>query len=159
MLTNKYRTGLLNSFKRLKFTENVYSFNYGYANILQKQWLKNKGKCGICGDPFDGPRSHEHGEKYDHKFISRTFKQNEIINVTVEITKDLSGYIEFRICDNSNDDVITVDCLDKNVLEIGDTKYKQYKVWNSGYHVIPIQLPENLTCDKCLLQFRYHTGK
>ncbi|VDI03608.1 Hypothetical predicted protein [Mytilus galloprovincialis] len=125
---------------------------------FEKQWLKNKGKCGICGDPFDGPRDHENGEKYDHKFISRTFKHNEIINVTVEITKNLSGYIEFRICDNSNDNVITVDCLDRNVLEIGDTKYKKYKVWNSGYHVIPIQLPNNLTCDKCLLQFRYHTG-
>ncbi|XP_076085054.1 uncharacterized protein LOC143055895 isoform X1 [Mytilus galloprovincialis] len=125
---------------------------------FEEQWLKNKGKCGICGDPFDGPRDHEHGEKYDHKFISRTFKHNEIINVTVEITKNLSGYIEFKICDNSNDNVITVDCLDRNVLEIGDTKYKKYKVWNSGYHVIPIQLPENLTCDKCSLQFRYHTG-
>ncbi|CAC5392944.1 unnamed protein product [Mytilus coruscus] len=123
-----------------------------------KQWLKSKGKCGICGDPFDGPLDHENGEKYDHKFISRTFKQNEIINVTVEIIEALSGYIEFRICDNSNDKIITSDCLDSNVLEIGDTKYKKYNVWNSGYHVIPLQLPVNLTCDKCLLQFRYHTG-
>jgi hypothetical protein len=79
--------------------------------------------------------------------------------VTVETKSDMFGYFEFRICPYNDDQSVTKECLNKNVLEIGDTGYTRYKVWYQGYHVIPLQLPADLKCDKCLLQFHYHTGK
>jgi hypothetical protein len=79
--------------------------------------------------------------------------------VTVETKSDMFGYFEFRICPYNDDQSVTKECLNKNILEIGDTGYTRYKVWYQGYHVIPLQLPADLKCDKCLLQFHYHTGK
>lgn len=79
--------------------------------------------------------------------------------MTVETISDMFGYFEFRICPYNDDQSVTKECLNKNILEIGDTGYTRYKVWYQGYHVIPLQLPADLKCDKCLLQFQYHTGK
>ena len=33
---------------------------YFYA-LFQNQWTVNGGKCGLCGDPYQGPRRHEEG--------------------------------------------------------------------------------------------------
>ena len=127
--------------------------------FLQKQWLENKGKCGICGDPIDNTQEFSDENNHRNEFISQTFLQNEIIHVTIETISELYGYLEFRICPYNEKGVTTKDCLDRNILEIGDTGYKRYKVWNSGYHVVPLKLPEKLNCERCLLQLKYHTGK
>ena len=46
---------------------------------LQTQWNINKGKCGICGDRWDGPkpRDHEVGGKYYQGTIVETYKKGE----------------------------------------------------------------------------------
>ena len=28
----------------------------------------------------------------------------------------------------------------------------------SGVHVIPLQLPRDITCDHCVIQWKFHTG-
>ena len=44
------------------------------------------GKCGICGDPYQGPRDHEAGGKYASGVIVKTYRQGAAIPVTVDIT-------------------------------------------------------------------------
>lgn len=64
----------------------------------------NKGKCGICGDPYNSPqpRENEAGGKYGKGIISRSYKANSIIKVRVELSTNHKGWFEFRLCPNNN---------------------------------------------------------
>ena len=58
---------------------------------LQIQWEMNGGKCGVCGDRFDGPRDNEIGGKYANGIIVRKYKPGATIDVTVHITANHKG--------------------------------------------------------------------
>ena len=45
--------------------------------------LKLGGKCGMCGDPYDGPRNHELGGKYATGTITRTYNMGQIFDVKI----------------------------------------------------------------------------
>lgn len=126
--------------------------------IFQRRWIQNKGQCGICGDPADGPREHEIGGKFYSGHISKSFSQNTVIDVAIETKSVFKGYVEFKICDYSGSSPVTQDCLNNHVLKIGGTNHSRYRILNQGYHVIPLQLPEKLYCKECLLQLKYHIG-
>lgn len=49
--------------------------------FFQRQWDSNGGKCGICGDPWDGVRENEAGGRYATGIISRKYKEGQIIDV------------------------------------------------------------------------------
>ena len=44
------------------------------------------GKCGICGDPYDGIRKHEAGGEFTNGIITRNYVQNGVMEVAVELT-------------------------------------------------------------------------
>jgi len=73
-------------------------------NQLQRQWIVNKGKCGVCGDPYDEPvKPHQApGGIFATGTIVRTYKQGDIIPVTIQITATHKGYYEFKLCPNNN---------------------------------------------------------
>ena len=48
---------------------------------LQRQWNRNGGKCGICGDPWDGVRENEAGGRYATGTISRQYTEGQVIDV------------------------------------------------------------------------------
>ena len=48
---------------------------------LQRQWGRNGGKCGICGDPWDGLRENEAGGRYAKGIITRNYTEGQIIDV------------------------------------------------------------------------------
>lgn len=124
--------------------------------MFQTQWKNNNGKCGLCGDPWSDPRDHELGGKYFTNHISSSYKRNSVIDLTVNMNKNSLGWMEFRIHPYNKD--IAQEDLNSYLLEIGGTRTTRYRVHRSGYHVIPVKLPENLECDRCLLQWKYHTG-
>lgn len=124
--------------------------------MFQTQWKNNNGKCGLCGDPWSDPRDHELGGKYFTNHISSSYKRNSVIDLTVNMNKNSLGWMEFRIHPYNKD--IAQEDLNSYLLEIGGTRTTRYRVNRSGYHVIPVKLPENLECDRCLLQWKYHTG-
>ena len=72
------------------------------------------GKCGICGDPWDGPKPHEVPGRYANGIIVDNFKSGHEVEVTVQVTKYHKGYFEFKWCpnDNINEDPVQ-DCFDK----------------------------------------------
>lgn len=57
-----------------------------YFFPLQTQWARNKGKCGVCGDPFHKVRDHETGGKYANGIIGREYAEGDVIPVSVLIT-------------------------------------------------------------------------
>ena len=82
--------------------------------VFQNQWQRYKGKCGICGDPWQGPRENEAGGKYANGIITARFTAGQVIDVTIQITANHKGWHEFRLCRNNNyERVISQECLDR----------------------------------------------
>ncbi|XP_064601261.1 uncharacterized protein LOC135467415 [Liolophura sinensis] len=145
-------------------TPHNYDDNQLFCGGVQNQWEVHGGKCGVCGDPWQGPREHEAGGKFANGIIVKQYEKGEIISVTVQLTANHKGWFEFRICKNNNPGKrITHECLDKNLLKLADggTRFEVYgKV---GYGVsekfeIKLQLPQDLICTQCVLQWKYNAG-
>ncbi|XP_060596753.1 uncharacterized protein LOC132750735 [Ruditapes philippinarum] len=123
--------------------------------------LSNGGKCGVCGDPWNGKRENEAGGKYATGTIVRKYSIGQTINLQVDITSNRYGWMEFRICPNNDaTKAVTHDCLNAHVLQRADgngTKtyitVKRYGVWNMTY-----KLPTDMKCTQCVLQWKYNTG-
>ncbi|XP_074596675.1 uncharacterized protein LOC141851785 [Brevipalpus obovatus] len=121
--------------------------------------LKQKiqtGKCGICGDPFKGPRDSEVGGKWVTKppTIVATYKSGQWITVKPILTARHGGYHEFRICPAVSDTVeVTEDCLNKHTLEVKGSKDKKYMI--NRKDPIQVKLPTGMTCKRCVFQWDY----
>ncbi|PVD36382.1 hypothetical protein C0Q70_03364 [Pomacea canaliculata] len=116
------------------------------------------GKCGICGDPYQGPRENEAGGKYATGVISRVYKQGQTIDVIVEVTANHLGWFEFKICPQNNPKMeATQECLDKHVLRLSDGSATRYYIGSqSGSIPARVQLPQDITCSHCVLQWKWH---
>lgn len=99
-----------------------------YCGGFNRQWQKNYGQCGICGDPFNVPlpRDNEYGGKYGLGVIVRKYNPGADVTLRIELTASHMGYFEFRVCP---DKAATQDCLDKYVLVSG--KEHLFKIMKS----------------------------
>jgi hypothetical protein len=88
------------------------------------------------------------------------------------------GYFEFRLCQNNEKmKKVKQNCFDKNLLLIYDnnentlptdkmralnTDMNRYKYFlphkNNTFFYVRVQLPSNVVCKYCILQWRYHAG-
>ncbi|XP_056009413.1 uncharacterized protein LOC125680015 [Ostrea edulis] len=124
-----------------------------------RQWTVNDGKCGVCGDPFDGVRKNEAGGEYATGVIGRNYTRGQIITVDIEITASHDGNFQFKICPHNNlTEPVSQACLDQNKLKLAGTNEYKYQLENPGRHSIKLQLPPNMTCSQCILQWHYTTG-
>ncbi|KAG7200447.1 hypothetical protein KM043_016050 [Ampulex compressa] len=139
-------------------TPHDYNDNQCYCGGFTRQWQRNKGKCGICGDAWDAqtPRAHETGGKFGNGVIVRRYRTGSVIPVRVELTANHRGHFEFRTCAMTyRDQEVTQECLDKYVLraENGSTQYYPgpgNKIFEGRF-----KLPDDLTCSQCVFQWRY----
>ncbi|CAF0864310.1 unnamed protein product [Rotaria sordida] len=119
----------------------------------------NGGKCGVCGDSYNGPRYHEIGGRYATNIIVRHYLSGALIDVKILLSANHKGFMEFRLCSILDPNIeVTQECLDQNILYI-EGFGKQYIV-NEGMDLIflRVQLPHGLSCSRCVLQWRYHAG-
>lgn len=134
--------------------------NFNGLYFFQHQWQMNSGKCGVCGDPYDfSPRHNEVGGKFANGIVSRYYSTNDtFINVIVEVKKNMRGYFEFRLCPEVSESVpVTHACLDKYHLEI-EGHGKQFEAVHRGMNHLQIRLPVGVACERCVLQWKWHTG-
>ncbi|KAK2720990.1 hypothetical protein QYM36_004768, partial [Artemia franciscana] len=136
----------------------------GFCGGYERQWLVNKGKCGICGDPFDeNIKPHEApGGIYATGTIVRTYAEGQVIPVTIQITAVHKGYYEFRLCPNvdPNRDP-PQECFDQFPLEfVGGTTGGKFYVTTlpSGTYKAQLKLPSGVSCSRCIIQWNYITG-
>ncbi|XP_023944733.1 uncharacterized protein LOC112050657 [Bicyclus anynana] len=121
------------------------------------QFSTNKGKCGLCGDPWDAPdpKRHELGGEYGSGLIVATYHSGQVFTAEVEITVHHKGYWYFKICPDphSKDQA----CFDKYpvYLEKGG---KYFFPPTQGLFKVKYRLPQGLVCDHCVLQWRYVAG-
>ncbi|XP_064596569.1 uncharacterized protein LOC135463183 [Liolophura sinensis] len=130
-----------------------------------RQWTKNSGKCGVCGDPYDVyPRQHEAPDgKFATGTIVKRYNQGRQLDVEVVMTWGHRGWMEFRLCpiDNKNTPP-TQECLDKYLLSKSGSDETRMAVEAFGKREIirlSLDLPTTLVCSQCVLQWKYHTGK
>ena len=84
-----------------------------------------------------------------------------MINATVQLTASHYGHFEFRLCPKSSaQELVTQECLDRTVLRLtdGSTQFPIPTLDSIKYYP-QIQLPSTLTCNNCVLQWRYTVGK
>ncbi|XP_046737867.1 uncharacterized protein LOC124406485 [Diprion similis] len=125
------------------------------------QWDVNNGECGICGDAWNlrEPRPHETGGKYGNGVIARKYRAGTMIPIKVEITAFHEGYFEFRLCPMKQRGVeVTAECLDQNILIGADGKSWYFPQYGPGLVDLNYKLPANMTCEQCVLQWKYVTG-
>ncbi|XP_011143909.1 uncharacterized protein LOC105185819 [Harpegnathos saltator] len=142
-------------------TPHDYNDHECYCGGFTRQWQRNKGKCGICGDPWDSstPRLHESGGKYGNGVIVRRYRTGSIIPVRVELTANHHGYFEFRTCAMSyHDREVTQDCLDQHLLRTKNGSIRYYPSPGNQIFESYYKLPEGLTCAQCVFQWRYVAG-
>ncbi|XP_053381835.1 uncharacterized protein LOC128549293 [Mercenaria mercenaria] len=123
------------------------------------QWGVNNGHCGVCGDPYQGPRENEAGGKYATGTIVRHYKESQQINVEIEITEANGGWSEFRLCPNNDvHKVVTQQCLDRYLLPTpsGETRIEHQGI--VGIMRTPLVLPPGLTCTQCVFQWKSNTA-
>ncbi|KAH0554629.1 uncharacterized protein LOC123263577 [Cotesia glomerata] len=138
-----------------------YNDNECYCGGFTRQWQRNKGNCGICGDAWDikPPRAHETGGKYGNSIIVRKYKTNQLIPIKIQITANHRGYFEFGVCPmTTRGREVTQECLSKNILKMKNGTARYYpgpgnKIFEAYY-----KLPEDMTCGQCVLQWRYVAG-
>ncbi|XP_041355235.1 uncharacterized protein LOC121372861 [Gigantopelta aegis] len=138
-----------------------YQDNEQFCGGREYQHNLMGGNCGVCGDKYDAsPRPHEAGGVYATGTIVKTYKQGQTITVTVQLTTNHKGYFEFRMCPvNDHKIAATDECFEKHVLRQTNGKIRyQLKTWDSKYYDVELQLPPDLTCSQCVLQWRYVAG-
>lgn len=168
-------------------TPHDYNDHECYCGGFSRQWQRNKGKCGICGDPWDAaevnnlmtpstgcvpqcmedneiidcrqPRAHETGGKYGNSIIVRRYRTGSVIPVRVELTANHYGYFEFRTCAMTvRGREVTDDCLDKHLLKGVNGSVRYYPGPGAKIFEAYYRLPEDLTCAQCVFQWRYIAG-
>jgi hypothetical protein len=81
------------------------------------------------------------------------------IRMTVQLTSNHLGYFEFRLCPKlSADELVTQECLDRHLLTLADGSTRFYVTSEIGLFFPVAQLPSDVVCDHCVLQWRYTAG-
>lgn len=129
---------------------------------FQNQWTKNHGKCGVCGDPWQGPRDNEAGGKYASGVIVRKYRRGRIFPVIIELTANHGGWFEFRLCPHNRPSTrISQRCLNRFPLRIlGDEPFR-YTIKTAVSNIavlLYLQLPYRVICSQCVLQWKYNAG-
>ena len=119
--------------------------------------------CGICGDAYDlsQPRPNEMGGDYGQGVISANLTQGQVLRVEVELTAYHQGFFQLRLCPhNRRDRPAAQTCLDQHLLTMlaGGQRYYPAPPGPGGRYNIEYQLPPDLTCDLCVVQWRYVAG-
>jgi len=122
----------------------------------------NKGRCGICGDPWDAnPAKYQAGGKFANGIIVRNYSPGEVIDVVVWLTANHKGYFTFRLC--KNDDVTKApeqSCFDEGgLLKLEPSGHERFLATGMGSTnlTMKLRLPD-ITCEQCILQWTYRGG-
>lgn len=143
-------------------TPQNYEDNQLFCGGVQVQYEKNGGKCGVCGDPYDGARENEVGGKYANGIIVRNYTMGQLMKARVDLTANHKGWFMFDLCPKKRyEDKETEECFEKHPLKIATTGAVHFPVkgeWGSKSIVVPLNLPKNVACNFCVFRWKYNAG-
>ena len=115
----------------------------------------------MCGDPWNtGKGNNKVGGLYDKDIITAIYNPGSTIDVVIDDVVTNGGYFEFRLCENKL--FLTQDsqeCFQNGLLTIKSSSETKYFDIKNGENKLQLILPDNVTCDQCVLQWKYRTGK
>ncbi|CAL8113858.1 unnamed protein product [Orchesella dallaii] len=113
--------------------------------------------CGICGDAYSDsvPRDNEVGGKFYKGIITGQYSPGQVIEVAAELTMSHKGFMEWRLCDNFNNN--NQACF-KHLLMRADGLGSRIPVNSTGWYTTKLILPTGLSCSHCVLQWNYRGG-
>uniref|UniRef100_A0A8W8KC72 Chitin-binding type-4 domain-containing protein n=1 Tax=Magallana gigas TaxID=29159 RepID=A0A8W8KC72_MAGGI len=125
-----------------------------------------EGKCGVCGDYYNGPRHNEvpNGKYASIRYPTYVYREGSVINVTVEVSENGNGgYFMFKLCDSDDAQLQEKQsCFDNTVLSLARSpnvkKVYVPKVNASNDIVVPLQLPDGFECKLCTMQWTWVTN-
>ena len=132
-----------------------------HHQLLQVQHTLNNGRCGMCGDDFalPRPRPHELGGKYGQGKIVASYRPGSQLPVSVLITANHKGYFYFNLCDLQTFGSESEECFARYPLKTTAGTLEHYLNSSAtGYYNLTLQLPSNVRCDRCVLQWTYNVG-
>ncbi|KZS10585.1 uncharacterized protein LOC116929479 [Daphnia magna] len=123
----------------------------------------NQGRCGECGDIWSDPRprNNDEGGLYGTGTIGRVYEQGSLIDVTINLNISHMGFFEFRLCPKtSSEELVTQECLNQNLLTLADgtTQFNVEQNTVAVVFAIQVQLPAEITCENCVLQWYYRAS-
>lgn len=121
------------------------------------QWGTNGGKCGVCGDPYNGPQPHVHPGKYATGVITKTYTSGQTIQVKIAITANHFGWFEFRLGKLVEPPITQSKLTHLLKLTNGQTRWYLESDENKEY-TIDVKLPDGVSCDHCVLQWWWNSG-
>jgi len=130
----------------------------GGAGIQHGQ---NGGKCGECGDAWHlpKPRDNEGGGKFSREIITGNYQRGQTVDVEVYLSAAHLGFFEFRLC-QWNQWLVPEEqsCFDRNLLHFSDGNTKFYVTQGPGTYYPKVVLPNDVTCNQCVFQWKYTAG-
>ncbi|XP_043286717.1 uncharacterized protein [Venturia canescens] len=116
--------------------------------------------CAACGDLLQDiqPRPFENGGKYGRGLIVRSYAAGSIIKVVVRMRTQKDGYYEFWVCPLQNETMIETEaCFDQYKLTNLSGEYQIPRWGDNNLTEMNLHLPQNLTCDHCVLRSQFVT--
>ena len=134
-----------------------YEDNEGFCGGLIVQWEVNRGRCGLCGDPYNGAREHEAGGQYATGQVVATYSPGQRMEVSVEVTANHAGHFTFSVCPGQDGEDPSQQCLDNNLLTVEETGSTTFPLTDrrTGHHNLTLLLPPRLSCRHCVLQWTW----
>lgn len=84
---------------------------------------------------------------------------NRSLQVQIRLTASHLGNFQFKICPHNNPTVpVTQECLDQHRLNLAGTDEHHFYPKETGYYDIDLQLPPDMVCSQCILQWHYTAG-
>ena len=123
------------------------------------QWSKNKGKCGVCGDAYHltNPKYVYPGRYAKDRFVTKTYKEGQEIEVSVKITSNHQGFFRFSV-GKLQKRPITQEQLKHILLQPDGSNTWPLHSSRNGVFKIKLVLPKGLTCDYCVIQWWWTVG-
>ncbi|XP_044746682.1 uncharacterized protein LOC123308180 [Coccinella septempunctata] len=138
--------------------------NYDLTGIFcggySMQWDRFKGKCGVCGDPYNAPhpQPNENTGKHGKYGPVRSYGSGSVINVKVQLTANHRGKFRYSLCvlDDPSKPESGEHCF--KPLKLADGR-EEYKI-GAGERIIhnSLKLPDGLRCNRCVLRWEYIAG-
>lgn len=127
--------------------------------------MRNDGKCGVCGDPYDGIRTHETGQMMAHNVTARNYFPGSSIDLLIEVVANHGGTFEFEMCWRDHwDQKETEACFEPLQLitmaepQTENDQFELDPAAGSGLFTMSVELPFNRTCQHCILRWHWRTA-
>ncbi|XP_029639091.1 uncharacterized protein LOC115214156 [Octopus sinensis] len=142
-------------------TPTNYQDNELYCGGVTVQYKKNGGKCGVCGDPYDGPRPNEVNGRFATGIIVRNYTEGQQVEAQVQLTANHKGWFMFTLCPKKKySDPEPLDCFETHPLQIAgkNNTYKFPITADMKLVKVNLSLPKGLSCPYCVFRWKYNAG-